>query len=483
MKNTLQNLIGTSELAGVGACKLNLQSSTLHLQPSTRASKCLAILLAGAALGSNSAWAQLDYATPYTFITTAGTFGESGAQDGTNGAAQFGFPAAVALDSNDDQYVVDNYYYTVRKVTPVGTNWVVTTIAGTADVTGSLDGTNQTIEFNEPTSIARDLAGNLYVTDAGNNTVRKLTPQGTNWVSSTIAGTANYSGGSANGTNGAAQFYYPSGIAVDAAGNLYVADTYNDTIRRVAHVGANWVVTTIAGTVGSGLSTDGTNQAAQFYQPAGIAVDQSSNIFVADTGNYTIRKITPVGTNWVTTTIAGTSGIYGAADGTNGAAEFLSPFYDGPMGLAVDAGDDVYVADSGNGLIRKVSPVGTNWVTTTLAGNINLNTGADGTGTNAVFGAPWGIAVDAAGLLFVADAGGNDMREGSIAGVPNLTISQSAGNVITVSWPAGGFILQTNAVLGTANWGPYGGAVNTTNGTSNVTVSPAQGNLFFRLTN
>jgi len=456
-------------------------------------------LAAGGLMALNTAWGQgqgwvdgCDYATPYTFVTIAGTPGDPGNVNGTNGAALFNVPVGLTVDTNNNVYVVDAQAYTVRKLAPVGTNWVVTTIAGVNKVQGSSDGTNQGILFGQPTSIAEDGAGNLYVTDGFYNTVRKLTPIGTNWVSSTIAGTPDQNGGSRDGTNGVAQFNYPAGIAVDALGNVYVADTDNSTIRLVASVGTNWVVTTIAGTVnttGGGFS-DGTNQNAQFSVPAGLAIDRAGNIFVGDTGNDIVREIQPMGTNWVTTTIAGTPGnvISGAADGTNDVATFFSPFDPPfsftPMAIAVDTSDNLYVADGGDGLIRMVSPEGTNWVTTTLAGLVTAPpSSANGTGTNALFGAPAGIAVNAAGKLFVGDIGEEDIREGSldVVTVPNLAINRAGAGGETIWWLGAGYSLQTNASLATTNWGIYGGTVNSSGATNSVSVPSFSGNLFFRL--
>jgi ribosomal protein S11 len=184
--------------------------------------------------------------------------------------------------------VADSYYSIIRKVAPVGTNWVVTTIAGTAQNDGYADGTNGAAQFSGPSSITVDGSGNLYVADTYNYTIRKIAPSGTNWVVTTIAGQAGNSG-TADGTNLAAQFNFSSGIASDSSGNLYVADTYNDTIRKIAPSGTNWVVSTLAGVAGVTGSNDGTGTNALFNWPYAVATDGAGHLFVGDSINGTIR--------------------------------------------------------------------------------------------------------------------------------------------------------------------------------------------------
>jgi len=439
----------------------------------------MAVLIAGGFMASTCAWGQANYATPYTFVTIAGTAGNNSSANGLNGAGLFEFPEGMVVDTNDNLYVVDSGASTVVKVSPAGgTNWMVTRIAGNPDNPGSHDGNNQSATFSEPAGIAIDSSNNLYVADTGNSILRKMTQSGPNWAVTTIAGTPEVFG-SADGTNGAAQFEAPAGIAVDASGNLYVADTDNQTIRMVVPMGTNWVVTTIAGTVGSQGATDGTNLTAQFFNPSAIVVDHAGNLFVADSGNNTIREMVPVGTNWVVSTIAGSTIGSGNADGTNTSAQFNFP-----AGLAVDANDNLYVADTFNNSIRKITPVGTNWVTTTLAGAADNSHGTNnGTGTNAFFYNPYGVTADVAGKLFVGDTINDTIRQGTVAAVPNPAISLTAGGSVMVSWPGPGGTLQTNADLSTANWGVYGGTVSSSGGTNSVTLPPTGGSLYFRLTN
>ena len=182
------------------------------------------------------------------------------------------FPTGVAVDSAGNVYVADTDNYTIRKITPSG---VVSTLAGLAGSYGSADGTGSAARFISPWAwrwIARAMS--MWPT-TGNYTIRKITPSG---VVSTLAGLAG-SFGSADGTGSAARFYYPTGVAVDSAGNVYVADTGNDTIRKITPSG---VVSTLAGLAGSFGSDDGTGSAARFHDPTGVAVDSAGNVYVAD---------------------------------------------------------------------------------------------------------------------------------------------------------------------------------------------------------
>jgi len=326
--------------------------------------------------------------------TLAGSI--EGSADGTGTAARFANPYGVTVDSAGNVYVADWGNHTIRKVSVMG---AVTTLAGTAGNPGSADGTATAARFNSPTGVTVDSAGNVYVADSGNHTIRKVSAAG---VVTTLVGTAG-NPGSADGTGTAARFTSPTGVTVDSAGNVYVADGGNHTIRKVSAAGA---VTTLAGTAGNPGSADGTGTAARFANPAGVTVDSAGTVYVADNGNHTIRKVSPAG---VVTTLAGTAGISGSADGTSTAARFNSPY-----SVTVDSAGNVYVADSSNHIIRKVSFTG---VVTTLAGTAGIYGSTDGTGTAARFSYPTGMTVDSMGNVYVADSNNNTIRKVNPAGV------------------------------------------------------------------
>ena len=341
--------------------------------------------------------------TPAGIVSTiAGSPGISGSADGIGAAARFNDSFAISTDSQSNLYVSDGFNNTIRKIT-VGGN--VTTLAGSASIMGAVDGQSSAASFDEPYGITADPTGNLYVADVNNATIRKITPGG---LVSTFAGTAKIMG-STDGSGGAARFSEPIGVYSDSAGTLYVSDTNNNAIRKITPAGG---VTTLAGG-GTRGSADGTGAAARFFAPIGVTGDASGNIFVADTANSTIRAITPAG---MVTTLAGTPEFEESSDGTGAAAAFSNP-----RGICIDTTGNLFVADTDNNTIRKVTSAG---VVSTLAGTASpVGGAADGTGPAAVFNAPIAIACDpGTGNLYVSDANSNTVRKVTPAGVVTTVI-------------------------------------------------------------
>ena len=341
-----------------------------------------------------------------TVTTLAGTVGLTGSDDGTGADARFGLPAGIAVGGNNNVYVGDSSNNTIRMITPAG---VVTTLAGSAGVTGSADGTSANASFDFPFGVAV-FGGDIYVADVSNNTIRRIAPGG---VVSTYAGTPR-ARGSADGTGTQARFDMPSAIVADPAGNLYVADFGNHTVRRITPAA---VVATFAGTAGAFGSLDGTGTASRFNHPDGIAIDSAGNLYVGDADNNTIRKISAAGE---VSTLAGLAGAPGSDDGAGSTARF-----DFPTGLAVDTAGNVYVADSANHTIRKITPGG---VVTTLAGSAGISGTDDGVGAAARFNNPFGVAVDSAGNVYIADTFNHTIRK--IATDGTVTTLAGAGGVL-----------------------------------------------------
>lgn len=326
----------------------------------------------------------------------------------------------------------------------------VSTLAGTAYQIGSTDASGSAARFNAPNNVAVDSGNNVYVSDSGNNTIRKITSGG---VVSTVAGSAANSG-STDGTGNAARFNNPNGLAVDSSGNLYVADTGNNTIRKIT---AEGIVSTFAGMAGSSGSADGAGNAARFNNPNGLAVDSNGNLYVADSSNNAVRKITPAG---IVTTLAGLAGRGDHIDGPGGMARFNYL-----QGIAVDSSGNVYLTDSINDTIRMLTP---NGVVSTLAGFPGGRGSTNGTGSSVLFSNPTGVAVDSTGKIYVVDTNNFTIRKGilappgitsgySIAGAVNLPLSYqiTANNAptsysLTGSLPTGlSFSTTTGLLSGT----------------------------------
>ena len=283
---------------------------------------------------------------------------------------------------------------TIRKL--VVATGEVTTLAGSPGVQGSTDGTGAAALFRYPAGVTSDGAGNLYVADTDNDTIRKLVIATA--AVTTLAG-APSEAGAADGTGAAARFLHPWGLSGDRAGNLYVADSDNQTIRQI--VLATGAVTTLAGSPGSEGSADGTGRAALFYNPAGLASDGAGNLYVTDYANHTVRKLVP--TTGAVTTLAGSPGDAGSADGTGPGARF-----DNPVGLACDGAGNLYVADTRNDTIRKI--VLATGVVTTVAGIAGQAGVVLGPLPGGLYW-PYGLAFAPGPTLFISDNQANVILE------------------------------------------------------------------------
>jgi len=324
-----------------------------------------------------------------TTVVGGNGFGSSG-DGGPATKAQIAGPNGIAFDKSGNLYIVDDNSQNVRKVS--ASSGIISTVAGTGGIGLTGDGGPATqASFNYPQGIAIDSSGNLYVADAGNARIRKFSVGG---IITSVAG-----GGSSLGDNGPATQAQlnPRGVAVDASGNLYIADGLNERIRRV---GTNGIITTIAGNGQAGFSGDGAAAvAAMFSNPVGVALDASGNVYVADQDNSRIRRVVQGGT---VTTIAGKTTSVGDG-GPSTEARLVNP-----SGVAVDAPGNLYIADPSANRVRKVTPSGT---ITTVAGTGQTGGGGDnGPAASAVLNSPSGVTLDSGGNLYIADTGNGVIR-------------------------------------------------------------------------
>jgi sugar lactone lactonase YvrE len=340
-------------------------------------------------------------------ITTVAGNG-SGGYSGDGGAAtsaQLNRPSGVAVDGAGNLFIADHDNQRVRKVSVSG---VISTVAGNGSYGYSGDsGPATSARLNSPEGLAVDAAGNLYIADSYNYRVRKVSASG---VITTVAGDGIYGYSGDGGPAISAQLTLPEGVAVDGAGNLYIADYGNQRVRKVS---ASGVISTVAGNGTQGYSGDGgPATSARLYDPEGLAVDADGNLFIADTDNHRVRKVSPGG---VITTAAGNGDRGYSGDGGPATGARLY----NPTGVAVGAGGNLFIADFFNYRARKVSVSG---VITTVAGNGTAGYfsgyGGDGgpaTGARLYF--PQGVAVGADGNVFIADYSNNRVRRVSASGV------------------------------------------------------------------
>jgi len=303
-------------------------------------------------------------------------------------AVTFNAPMGVIQDAAGNTYVSDMADHTIWKVSPTNQK---TLLAGMSGIPGTLDGKGIAAQFDTPGGLALDASGNLLVADTGNHTIRRIAPDGT---VVTVAGAAGIPG-TTDGLGTAARFNAPTCLAITATGSVYISDAQNHTIRLMA---ADGTVSTYAGTAGKPGQVDGDRSTALFNEPNGLALSANGTLYVADYGNSVIRAISPSGT---VSLLAGQYGTHGYVDGTYTTALFYLP-----VGLTINASGTLYVTDTGNHAVRKITPLG---VVNVVAGSGSAGN-ADGLGDAALFNLPCGVTVTSAGLLVVADTDNHILR-------------------------------------------------------------------------
>jgi len=344
--------------------------------------------------------------------TLAGDGGFDVSGDGVPAtAASLGFVTAVTTDASGNVFIAGNDQSgqgsTIRKVSVAG---IINRIAGTGNAFSGDGSSAIAASLNDPQGLALDSAQNLYIGDYGNRRIRKVSSLG---IITTVAGSASYGFSGDGGSATAASLTKPDAVAVDAAGNVYIADTGNNRIRKVS---PNGIIVTIAGNGLYGYSgDDGPATEASLNSPEGVAVDSAGTIFVVDSRNLRIRKIST--TTGIITTIAGNGQCCYLGDGGPATAARLAQ----PYGVAVDLAGSVYIADTGNNTIRKISPSGN--ITTVAGGGPSGTLGDGGQATNAALDSPFAVAVDLAGNLYIAEFNSR-IRKVSPSGI----ITTIAGN-------------------------------------------------------
>lgn len=375
-------------------------------------------------------------------ITSAGVVSllagrvSAGSEDGLGRAAGFNAPQGMTTTPDGMVFIADTRNHTIRKVALDGT---VTVYAGSAGVSGSATGTVTDARFNGPAGITSDSLGNLYVADTGNHVVRLITPDG---VVRPLAGSAGLKG-TTNGTGTVARFNEPLDLTVDRAGNVFVADSKNHSIRKITPTG---VVTTFAGGAAVSGFNDGTGTAARFNTPSGIDIDSSGSLYVADRLNATVRKITVAA---VVTTFAGLAGNKGTLDGTGTTARFGEP-----AGVAVDASNQVIVSDLYYQSLRRISPArvvstlaGQAWLTdqTTILNFLPYGGDVDGVGAVATFFLPSALALDETGNLYILDRGNNTLRKGTPPALGPTISTHPASQTVPVNTVASFTVVAAGA--------------------------------------
>lgn len=383
--NTLDTIVGSNFgskdsvlINGVLAQIISVSPDTLIVKiPQTGASGSVKIV----SNGITTSGPDFNYIFTAVVSTFAGN-GVSGYADGQASSAEFDYPTSITFDNKGNLYVAETQGNRIRKITPDGT---VSTVAGNGSM-GWIDGTASSAEFNLPYGIICDPAGNIYVGDTYNGYIRQITTSG-------IVNTLSTSGlGFVNQPATPAQFINPLGLAIDSKGVLYVAD--GNVIKTIS---ASGTIDTLLGTGTQGY-IDGIPSISEFKAPAGLAFDKPGNLFIADTYNSIIRKYT---SNGAVSTFAGNAA-GGFLDSTALNAKFLQP-----QAVVVDSVGNVYVGDYANARVRKIGIDGN---VTTVAGN-SVHAYVDSNAGTPEFYSPWGLAIDSKGNIYVADSRNNVIRK------------------------------------------------------------------------
>ena len=392
--------------------------------------------------------------------TLAGGPGISGLQDGVGAAARFADPAGVAIDSAGNILIADSGNHCIRRLTPSG---IVSTLAGMAGSPGATDGAAGMARFDTPSALAMTPDGTVFISDTGNHTIRRMDPAGRVFTLTGMAGTS----GAIDGGPTVARFNSPLGLAIARDGALLVADSGNHAIRRIDSKGT---ASTFAGNLEGWGAVDGPATAARFNGPVGLAFDAAGNLFVADSLNHSIRRITADGS---VTTFAGKPGEDGFADGPGTDARFGTP-----AELALDRRGNLYVADAFYHTVRKISPSG---FVSTVSGLAGADGNADGSYATARFFNPYGLVVTPAGSMVLTDTYNELIRE-VIA--PFSLFVRATGNASPViqweSVPGQRYQVVFRDHLDTS-WSPLGSAVTATGDTTEVRDSAPAGTRFFQV--
>ena len=392
-------------------------------------------------------------------VTTLSGNGTGGFANGTGTTAtQLKSPSGLVVNSSGNILVADTNNHNIRNLNYLsGSNYIISGpfVGGYSQQAGDTNGGTGFSKLFFPIGVCIDQAGNLYVADSGNCLIRKISSSGS---ATTLAGISNFHGGNEgyiDGNGASAKFSTPSGVAVDASGNVYVADTNNHRIRKITSSG---VVSTFAGSGVAGFS-DGSATVAKFNYPTGITIDTAGNLYIADKTNHRIRKITPSG---LVSTIAG-SGIAGFTDAAGILAKFNSP-----SGIAIDSSGNLFIADTSNHRIRMID---SNNIVTTYAGS-GVAGYADGTGTVARFNFPTGIAVNGMGNVYVADKSNHRIRK-----ITSTSVSINySGNPFCSSLTSSQSVTKTGTGdynIGTFSSTPSGLTINSTTGEITPSTSTA----------